>query len=68
MEKDRLHKEQQKENYDHSHRVKTAAILPDNTDVWVNTQGRNVPGTVVTTPPLDLILLLRHLGRFDETA
>ena len=49
MEKDRLHKEQQKENYDHSHRVKTAAILPENTDVWVNTQGRNVPGTVVTT-------------------
>jgi len=46
VEKDRQYKKQQKQQYDHHHKVRSVAPLPDDTDVWVNVQGRNVPGTV----------------------
>ena len=45
-EKDREYKQQQKEQYDSHHRVRPLTPLPNDTDVWVNVQGRNVPGTV----------------------
>ena len=45
-EKDRQYKKQQKQQYDHRHRVRSVTPLPDDTDVWVNVQGRNVPGRV----------------------
>lgn len=34
--------------YDKRHRVRETSPLPDNTDVWINTQGReNIPGQVI---------------------
>jgi len=42
-------KQRQKEMYDQQHRVHSVPTLPDDTLVWVNTQGRQVPGRVVTT-------------------
>ena len=45
-EKDRKYKQQQKEQYDNRHRVKSVPPLPDDTEVWVNIQGREVPGRV----------------------
>ena len=46
-DKDKEKKQRQKEVYNRQHRVCTVPSLPDNTPVWVNTQGRQVPGTVV---------------------
>ena len=46
-EKDKHFKEQQKEHYDRRHRVKSAEQFPADTDVWANTQGKQVPGTIV---------------------
>ena len=48
-EKDKEMKQRQKEMYDRQHRVRSVPTLPDDTPVWVNTQGRQVPGRVVTT-------------------
>ena len=48
-EKDKEMKERQKETYDRQHRVRPVPTLPDDTPVWVNTQGRQVPGRVITT-------------------
>ena len=45
-EKDRKYKQQQKEQYDSHHRVRPLRLLPNDTDVWVNVQGRDVPGRV----------------------
>ena len=45
-EKDRKYKQQQKEQYDNRHRVRPLTPLPNDTDVWVNVQGRDVPGRV----------------------
>ena len=42
-------KERQKETYNRQHRVRPVPTLPDDTPVWVNTQGRQVPGRVITT-------------------
>ena len=39
-EKDRKYKQQQKEQYDSRHRVRPLTPLPNDTDVWVNVQGR----------------------------
>ncbi len=41
--KDTQYKKDQK---DRRHRVHTASYLPEHSAVWVNTQGRDVPGTV----------------------
>ena len=46
-DEDKEMKQRQKEVYDRQHRVRTVPSLPGNTPVWVNTQGRQVPGTVV---------------------
>ena len=44
-EKDEKHKSDMKHHYDKHHRVRETSPLPDNTDVWINTQGReNIPG------------------------
>ena len=40
-------KAKQKHYYDHRHRVKSLPLLPDNTSVWVNTQGKQVPGRII---------------------
>ena len=42
-------KERRKETYDQYYRVCPFPTLPDDTPVWVSTQGRQVPGRVVTT-------------------
>ena len=41
--------EKDKEMKEWQHRVRTVPTLPDDTPVWVNTQGRQVPGRVITT-------------------
>ena len=47
-EKDEKHKSDMKYHYDKRHRVRETSPLPDNTDVWINTQGReNIPGQVI---------------------
>ena len=45
-EKDREYKQQQKEQYDNRHRVRSVQPLIDDTEVWENIQGRGVPGRV----------------------
>ena len=40
-------KDQQKKNLDNSHRVCNLPDIPDNTDVWITTDGQNTPGTTV---------------------
>ena len=46
-EKDKKYKQEQKRHYDRRHRVREASPLPDDTPVWVSTQGReDVPGRV----------------------
>ena len=45
-EKDRKYKQQQKEQYDNRHRVRSVPPLPDDTEVWVNRQGREILGRV----------------------
>ena len=49
IEKDKEMKQRQKEMYDRQQRVSSVPTLPDGTPVWVNTQGHQVPGRVVTT-------------------
>ena len=46
IEAEKKHKQKQKENYDSRKRVRPLPLLEDNTPVWVNTQDRQVPGTV----------------------
>jgi len=48
-EKDRQYKQQQKQNYDKRHRVQSLPDIPNDTQVWVNTQGNQVSGRVVST-------------------
>ena len=38
-------KDQQKKNFDNSHRVHNLPDIPDNTDVWITTDGQNTPDT-----------------------
>ena len=40
-------KEQQKRNVDRHHRVHTLPEIPPNTDVWITTDNRNIPGRTV---------------------
>ena len=40
-------KQKQKRDFDHRHRVKELPSLPDNTDVFVETDGQHTSGTVV---------------------
>jgi len=40
-------KEQQKRNYDNRHRVRNLPEIPNNTDVWVTTDGHNTSGRVM---------------------
>ena len=39
--------DQQKKNIDDSHRVHNLPYIPDNTDVWITTDGQNTPGRTV---------------------
>ena len=48
-EKDEEMKQRQKETYDQQHRAWPVPTLSDDTPVWVNTQGCQVPGRVVAT-------------------
>jgi len=50
-EKDVQYKKLQKEQYDHRHRTKPVASLPDDTEVWVNMKGRQILGRVNTSGP-----------------
>ena len=42
-------KEQQKRNFDRSHRVCELPPIPDDQDVWISTEGEPKPGTVVSS-------------------
>ena len=44
--KDKQFKRKQKKDYDRRHRVRDLSPIPDNTPVWVNTRGTQIPGTV----------------------
>ena len=45
---DKEFKGKQKRNYDRHHQVKTLPHIPENTSVWVTTEGKRIPGQVVT--------------------
>ena len=45
---EREYKGKQKTNYDRRHRARQAPVLEDSTPVWVSTDERQVPGTVIT--------------------
>ena len=47
-ERDRQYKEKQKEDFDRCHRARTLPPLPNDSDVWVNTQRNQVSGQVVS--------------------
>ena len=44
---DQKHKAEQKRYYDRRHRVRPLAPYPDDSSVWVDTRGRQVPGQIV---------------------
>jgi transposase InsO family protein len=46
-QKERQHKERQKQLFDQRHRVHPFPPLHDDDPVWVNTQGRQTPGNIV---------------------
>jgi transposase InsO family protein len=46
-ETDKEFKRKQKRDYDRHHRVKTLPHIPENTSVWVTTDGKRIPGQVV---------------------
>ena len=46
-QKNREYKNQQKQNFDKCHKAHPLPDLPDETPVWVNTQGQRTPGQVV---------------------
>ena len=46
---DTNYRQVQKENYDRRHGVKTLLSLPENTTVWVDNQGHQVPGRILRT-------------------
>ena len=48
-EKDREFKERQKNDYDRRHRARPLPSLPNDSDVWVNTQRNQVSGQIVST-------------------
>ena len=48
-EKDRQYKERQKKDFDRCHRARPLPSLPNDSDVWVNTQRNQVSGRVVST-------------------
>ena len=41
-------KERQKNDYDRRHRARPLPSLPNDSDVWVNTQGNQVSGQIVS--------------------
>ena len=50
-------KDKQKKNFDDSHCVHNLPDIPDNSDVWITTDGQNTPGrTVKGQKNLDLTL------------
>jgi len=69
-EKDAQYKKLQKEQYDRRHRTKPVASLPDDTEVWVNVESRQITSRVNTnllTPRSYLIALLMYqLAKLDE--
>ena len=40
-------KDQQKKNFDNSHRVRNLPDIPDHTDVWITTDGQNTSAMTV---------------------
>ena len=48
-ERDRRYKEKQKKDFDRRHRARPLPVLPDDSEVWVNTQRSQVSGQVVST-------------------
>ena len=40
-------KDSQKRHYDRRHRVRSLLEIPDNTDVWITSNGNNIPGKTV---------------------
>ena len=49
VEKDRQYNERQKKDFDRCHRARPLPSLPNDSDVWVNTQRNQVSGRVVST-------------------
>ena len=49
QEKDAEYKKQQKEQYDRRHRARPITTPPEDTEVWVTMQDRQVPGRVATS-------------------
>jgi len=47
-EKDRQYKEKQKKHFDRCHGIRALLLLPNNSEVWVNTQRSQVSGQVVS--------------------
>ena len=41
QENDKKYKQEQKRHYDRRHRVRETSPLPDDTPVWMDTQGRD---------------------------
>ena len=50
-EKDKVYKQQQKERYDSRHRIRPVTPLPDDVDVWINVQGRDIAGRIDSRHP-----------------
>ena len=50
-EKDKEYKQQHKEHYDSRHRVRPVTPLPDDVDVWINVQGRDIAGRINSRYP-----------------
>ena len=72
-------KNEQKQNYDRHHRVQPLPLLPDNTDVWITTEGQKTQGQVVSqadaprsylvdTPTGQIRRNRRHLNKVPDSS
>ena len=46
---DKKFKKQQKANYDHRHRVRERSSIPEDMEVWITTDNKQIPGRVTST-------------------
>ena len=49
MEENKKFKDRQKKHFDKGHRARDLSPIPDNTDVWIKSEKKPVPGTVLSS-------------------
>ena len=60
----------QKQDHDHRHRATPLPPIPNDTEVWVTTDGRETPGKVIapSDTPISYLVLLAKYGETDTSS